>query len=218
MAQPSTLLDSLKEDEELGVSPFRLTSPTSTGSSTSPFSNILNSGGYKQLELQDGDDITSPQLDNSPSSSVNSLGIFPDQKFRVSSLRRKPVERKSPDIGSPSEAASPDSSSRLLESPGLSIRGSPKTATWPLIQNIIERITPKRSNTENALLRDNAAPLSGSGSPNTPLQVTNNASSSTLEPDVESANDDYDDELFTKGFSKFVPLINFHPIVLLGAD
>lgn len=173
------------------------TSPPLNQSAKSPLSNVFKPSGYEHLHLDDRDDIGSPQPDNgasSPQASTNSLGIYPDEKIRTSSVRRKPVEPKSPEITSASEAASPDSNCHLLDSP-LSLDGrSARPPTWSGIRipGIAEKLW---SWSRTTLPGHRPTATSGQSGP------TNNNSSSSLDPDTEIGDHGSDEEQFYRKYS-----------------
>lgn len=193
MAYSRPPLDSPEQDEEFNISPIRLPNPPQA-------TNVFSTSGYEHLDLGNGDDDSIHEEASSPSNTINSLGIFPDQRARAVRVRRVSGVDKSPDVTSSSEAASPDSGKGLLDSPASSNSRSPGGSPWAghRSTSMFERLMSKKVNEETASLRQNASPFAYSPAPNTPLGILHKSPST----DMESGKEDYDTEAFNKRFSE----------------
>ncbi|KAG8412161.1 hypothetical protein J3459_014669 [Metarhizium acridum] len=192
MAYSLPTLDSPEDEKEFSVSHIRLPSPPQ-------LTNVFNTSGYEHLDLgNNGDDDSIQEGANSPQDTINSLGIFPDQKARAVRVRRVSGVDKSPDVTSASEVASPDSGRGLLDSPASSSGRSPGGSPWAgnRSTSIFQRLMSKNGNDEKASLRENARPFSYSPAPNTPMGILNNSPSTDAEPGQEYS----DTETFNKRF------------------
>ncbi|KID94087.1 hypothetical protein MAJ_09960, partial [Metarhizium majus ARSEF 297] len=192
MAYSRPPLDSPEEDKKFSISPIRLpNAPQAT--------NVFNTSGYEHLDLGNGDDDSIQEEASSPSNTINSLGIFPDQRARAVRVRRVSGVDKSPDVTSASEAASPDSGKGLLDSPASSNGRSPGGSPWVghRSTSMLERLMSKKANEETASLRQNASPFAYSPAPNTPMGILHKSPST----DMESGKEDYDTEALNKRFS-----------------